>query len=112
MTTEQFMILAQNRMQHCVTLMAGSKDADYTRNGDKFHNFKRAAQIANITPEQALKGMWLKHIVSIFDIIDDIDQGKLPTQEIINDKFTDMINYPALLEGLITERRSSWEISK
>jgi hypothetical protein len=38
-------------------LLAGRKDVEYSRNGDKFYNFKYAARISGVSPEQALKGM-------------------------------------------------------
>jgi len=44
----------------------------------------------------------------MIDIIETIElEGKLPTQKIIDEKFTDIINYMYLLEALIKERRDN-----
>jgi hypothetical protein len=63
-----------------------------------------AGKLQGITPEQALIGMWMKHIVSIMDITNDLNNGTLPTDDAINEKFGDVINYGLLLESLIRER--------
>lgn len=104
MTTKDFMDLVIKRFAVCSSLLHGDKDAEYTRNNDKLWNFKQAGTLMESSPEFALKGMWVKHIVSIFDIIDDLEEGKLPSNKVIEDKFSDMINYTLLLEGLIQER--------
>ena len=80
------------------------KSADYSREKDKLHNFKRAAKILGVTPEKALLGMYIKHLTSVLDIVDDIEQGKLPTEDILEEKIGDSINYHILLEALINER--------
>lgn len=100
--------IVQPRFELCLNLMCGSKDKEYSRNGDKFHNFKIAAAMDGITPERALRGMWLKHLISIKDIIDDLDIGILPDQKILDEKITDNINYLLLLEGLIKERSENY----
>ncbi len=103
METEKFMVIMKERFEHCVAIMA-PKDKEYTRNGDKLHNFKVAARIKNETPEEALWGMGVKHLVSIIDMIDDVSINKLPSREMIAEKFGDMHNYLFLLEALIIER--------
>ena len=105
MRTKDFMVLVEKRFEHCRKLLGGSKDLEYSRNGDKLWNFKAAAAITRQTSEKALLGMWTKHLVSVLDIIDDLDNNIIPTQETINEKVGDNINYLLLLEGLIKERR-------
>ena len=102
MELEDFKILTVERFRACLDLMCGKKNEEYSRNNDKLHNFKTAAMIRNITPEDALIGMWLKHLVSVFDIVDDLP--KLPDNSILEEKITDSINYLVLLEALIKER--------
>jgi hypothetical protein len=80
------------------------KSFEYSRNNDKLHNFKRAGQMLNISPEKALIGMKVKHDISILDIINDIDNNKLPNIELLEEKIGDAINYLILLEALIKER--------
>jgi hypothetical protein len=103
MTGADFDTLVTQRMAHCLQILTG-KEQEYARGDDRLHNFKRAAAFDNDTPERALWGMWKKHIVSVADMIDDIEHGKLPSQERVDEKLTDMINYTLLLEGLLLER--------
>jgi hypothetical protein len=104
MDIERFEILARHRFEYCLSLLIGQKHQEYSRNKDKLHNFKVAARMKNETPERALLGMEIKHRVSITDMIDDIDSGRLPQIEVMMEKITDDINYLVLLEGLLTER--------
>jgi len=91
------------RFNKCLNTLT-LKSEEYARDGDRLHNFKTAARIDNETPEKALWGMWKKHIVSIRDMIHDIDKGILPSESVLNEKMTDNIDYTVLLEGLIRER--------
>ena len=82
----------------------GLKGNEYARE-DRLHNFKVAARIDDTTPEKALKGMSLKHIVSVFDLISDTDKKPYKwTKEIIDEKIGDSINYLYLLKALLYER--------
>jgi hypothetical protein len=103
MTIKDFEKLSKNRFQHCEKVL-NSKNKEYSRGEDKLHNFKVAGRMGDITPEFALVGMFMKHLVSIFDIVNDLDECKLPSEEILAEKLTDTINYLVLLEGLISER--------
>ena len=82
-----------------------AKSDEYSTKEDKLHNFKKAARIANNTPEQALKGMLLKHEVSISDMVEQSasDPDKI-TIERVQEKIGDNINYLILLAGLFIER--------
>jgi hypothetical protein len=81
------------------------KAKEYATNTDRFHNFRTAARIKMETPERALLGIWMKHLVSILDIIDWVEQyPEKITEAIINEKIGDNINYLILLEGLLKER--------
>jgi hypothetical protein len=80
------------------------KSGEYSRGGDRFHNFKVAGRRRDMSPERALAGMKEKQCVSVEDIIDDIDNGVLPTMAMLDEKFGDEINYLVLLKGLIIER--------
>jgi hypothetical protein len=103
MNQEDFNDLVDARFFVCRTSL-GQKSNEYSRNGDKLHNFKRAGAMLSCTPEEALLGMVAKHQISIMDIVDDIADGLLPTDEKLSEKMTDSINYLLLLEGLIRER--------
>ena len=80
-----------------------SKAKEYATS-DRLHNFKVAARRLDCTPERALVGMKEKHCVSVQDIVNDLDKGILPTDNLINEKIGDEINYLILLEALLKER--------
>lgn len=80
-----------------------SKRKEYSDDEDVFRNFKNAARIDNITSEQALWGMMLKHYTSLNDIKNKINKGEYPNIELFREKQIDLINYMILLEGLIEE---------
>lgn len=81
------------------------KAKEYATEDNRFHNFDVAARILNITPEQALQGMLVKHIVSVFDLIEWAEIGtSMLTKQIIDEKIGDTINYLILLEGLLLKR--------
>jgi len=85
------------------------KSAEYSTDKDKLHNFKRAGKMLQCTPEKALVGMWTKHVISILDIVDNIDNNTafLDLNEdfigTLEEKITDAIKYLILLEALIKE---------
>jgi len=96
--------IIDNRLAVCKDTLI-NKSNGYSRNADMFHNFKVAAAMTGTTPEKALQGMWVKHIVSVFDIINDCPD-RIPSKDVLAEKIGDFINYALLLEGMIEERRS------
>lgn len=80
------------------------KGKEYRRNNDPLHNFRIAAKVQNTTEEKALWGFAAKHYVSFLDIINDIEQGNLPTMEVVDEKIGDLINYLILCEASIKEK--------
>ena len=87
-----------------------SKSEEYAKGDDKLWNFKRASEIEGIIPEQALRGMDLKHRTSISDMLDDlINPDREYSREVWEEKLTDHINYTILLWGLLAERYG-WKI--
>ena len=94
-----------------------SKNQEYASRSDKLRNFRRAGKMLRCVPEKALVGMWTKHIVSLLDIVDHIDdyeeealieicEGKGLTVGTLEEKIGDAINYLILLEAMIKERYS------
>lgn len=77
------------------------KGEEYSTDTDVLHNFNRTAQIGNITPERAAWGFMLKHFTSMSDIVDSIDKGIYPKEELLEEKLGDLINYFILLETII-----------
>lgn len=108
MNAQRFDQILQRRTELIHKILA-SKGKEYSSNSDRLHNFKVAAQMdtKNETPERALIGMLKKHLVSVFDIVDSIEAGIVPSQELCDEKFGDLTNYVILLEAIVTERRDN-----
>lgn len=80
------------------------KGKEYRRNNDPLHNFNVAAQVNKTTREKALWGFAVKHYVSFLDILDDIEKGKLPTENQVDEKIGDLISYLILAEASIKDK--------
>jgi hypothetical protein len=104
MDSKWFEEVAESRMAACLDLMLGRKAQEYSRDGDRLSNFKRQAKMKGETPEKALLGNWMKHLSSILDAIEDIENGRPIVLDQLREKITDSINYHLLLEALIEER--------
>jgi len=103
MTDETFDWVIENRIEQIKAVLA-SKGAEYGR-ADRLHQFKVAAVDLECSPERALQGMAIKHDISIRCLIKDIEKlGNEFSEEYINEKIGDAINYLILLEALIRER--------
>lgn len=87
-----------------VTEVLIEKSVEYSRNDNPFHNFDVGARKTGLIREKVLDGMALKHEISIDDIVNDIEEGKLPTYDLINEKFGDAINYLILKKASIIDR--------
>ncbi len=81
------------------------KGAEYTpAGGDRLHNFKRAAELQQCTPEQALWGMCAKHIVSISDMVRaNVDYP----DTVWDEKIGDALNYLLLLRAQVAETKDT-----
>ena len=80
------------------------KGKEYRRNNNVFHNFEVGANIANQTPERVLNGFLLKHLISYNDILNDIEEDKNPSKELIQEKFNDIITYFVIQKAQILNR--------
>ncbi len=80
------------------------KGKEYRRNNNPYHNFEVGARKKNISREKALDGMLLKHEVSIEDMTNDLDAGKLPSVGAVNEKFNDNIIYLILKKAMFIDR--------
>ncbi len=106
MNAKTFTKLVVNRMERCEEVLC-SKAEEYASNTDRLHNFVVAGRARGLDPVTALDGMMMKHLVSVWDIIDwmETDKNYVPSVALVNDKLGDVINYVLLLEGLIEDRR-------
>jgi len=99
MNADQFNSILQKRLESIESTL-GSKAKEYAI-GDRLYNFKRAAEILRTTPQKALAGMFMKHLVSVMDLI----EGSIAaTEPMVNEKIGDAINYLILLEAILKEK--------
>lgn len=103
MNSKRFKEVLQRRIE-LTSKVLDSKGQEYSTDDNKLHNFEKAARISGQTREQALKGMLLKHEVSISDIIEKTSKGEYPSQPVIDEKIGDIINYYILLEACLTDK--------
>ena len=62
------------------------------------------AHLQGVTPEHALMGLVGKHIVALYDFVNDIDKGIVQIYPRWDKKIGDIMAYMPLLEALIIER--------
>ena len=116
MNVKKFNEMLEERIKKTRAIL-DSKNKEYASDIDKLHNFKRAGAMENCSPEKALIGMWAKHIISILDMMDELNTkcgtraNSFPSLnpneyiDTIEEKIGDAINYLILLEALIKERK-------
>jgi len=107
MTPKDFKKVTDETFKKCDKVL-NSKNIEYARNNDKLHNFKVAGTTRGVTPESALGGMMLKHVISIFDYINDTDKDICRNVDSWDEKIVDNINYLLLLRGLVIERENGF----
>lgn len=100
MDNDKFTRIVKNRLKICEEVLT-QKGKEYSSDVDRLHNFKVAGRIDDVTPEEALWGMYRKHLVSVMDLVNDPEKA---TKMMIVEKITDSINYHILLEALLMER--------
>lgn len=103
MNGQEFDQLVEERIQKVNSSLV-VKAREYANDTDRLHNFNKAGRMSNQSPEKALRGMLLKHLVSVDDIIEKLDQGILPSRALIDEKIGDVINYYILIEACIVDR--------
>lgn len=103
MNSQEFNEVVEEQLEKCKSLLT-AKGREYSTEQDKLHNFKVAAELQGKTQRQALGGMMAKHTVSIYDMIQSVNDFAAP---VWNEKITDHINYLLLLQGIVTEEREA-----
>lgn len=99
MTTPEFNKVVEEQLERIGNVLV-KKAAEYNLDDDRLSVFKHAAALSEETPEQALYGFMLKHIISVTDMINSKAAYK---QEVWDEKITDICNYLILLQGLLRD---------
>ena len=99
MTSPDFNKIVEDQLDRISNVLV-KKAAEYNLDADRLSVFKHAAALSEETPEQALYGFMLKHIISITDMI---NSGNTYSEELWNEKITDICNYLILLQGLLRD---------
>jgi hypothetical protein len=105
MTNDQLNRLVQTRTER-IEEMLTAKAEEYAR-GDRLSNFKEAAVQLHCTPEKALLSFVTKHWIALGYFVEDLENGKVQTEERWYEKIGDIINYMILLEALAVERKGT-----
>lgn len=79
------------------------KAKEYVRNEDRMHNFNVASNMTGMSREEVIASFRLKHEVSIIDLRKDVKEGNIISQELLNEKYLDAINYYILELMSITQ---------
>jgi ERCC4-related helicase len=103
MNTETFDKIVEERLTKIKDILL-IKSKEYAVNDDRLYNFRRASIINKETPEQALWGMFTKHLVSVIDLVEGSTQV---TEYLVNEKIGDAINYLILLEAIFKDKLSA-----
>jgi len=103
MNSTEFNAFLDAAIKSCKDTLKG-KASEYATDDDRFYNFKKAGEIARETPEKALWGMYLKHLVSVIDIVEAVEKEHNISRKYYTEKLKDSINYHILLWALLEER--------
>jgi hypothetical protein len=99
MTTPDFNKVVEDQLDRIRNVLV-KKAVEYNLDDDRLSVFKHAAALSEETPEQALYGFMLKHIISMTDMI---NSKQTYSEELWNEKLTDINNYTILLQGLLRD---------
>jgi hypothetical protein len=102
MNNKIFNKVTTERINKCLDVMLKKSD-EYSSEKDKLHNFKVAGALQGCSDIKALGGMMCKHTVSIYDLINDFENGKDISLDLWNEKIGDSINYLLLLNAMVVE---------
>lgn len=108
LTKEESII--ENRLANTRHIMI-VKGREYQRNDDKLHVFRRAAEMQRSNMPRVLHGMVQKHLVSYYDMLDDIDNGKKIDLSVVDEKIGDIIVYMHLQEVAIKESHVNYPMT-
>ena len=79
------------------------KKEEYTRNDDRFHNFRMGAFLLDTTIPEYIITLRSKHEISILDMVNDMRQNRFYPLNVWKEKITDSILYLILLYAYISD---------
>lgn len=103
MKKEEFNLYLNKRLSEIKNTLE-SKGSEYADDSNVFKNFEAAADIVGDVKEKVMFNYLLKHLVSVMDIVDKPDRYEYLSEELIREKFGDLINYFIILETSLLER--------
>lgn len=105
MVRKEFDKIVDNRV-HAIKDTLLTKGREYSTDTDVFHNFKLSTGVSfHRTPERVGWEFMVKHITSIRDIVGKTGTDQFNfTEELVEEKIGDAINYLILIEGMLKER--------
>jgi hypothetical protein len=110
MTPDEFNKIVDERVKQSAEVLK-SKGRQYSRGGDRLHNFKQIARQKHTIPEDVLMFLVSKQWVNLNDCVDDIKQELIYVMEhwppLYDELLNDIHNYLYLLEGLLKERHGN-----
>lgn len=83
-----------------------TKGKEYATDVDMLVNFNKGSNITGEVREKVLFGYALKHLVSVMDMVADIEKGNVPDQYKAVEKLGDLGTYIALLYTCIQDRNN------
>lgn len=98
MDAEAFASMLHDQFRVCEDVLTDKRREYATK--DVLHNFRRAAELQNISPKAALAGMMVKHTVSLYDMCHSDEEFTIERWE---EKIIDHINYLFLLNAIILD---------
>lgn len=99
MNPERFNEIVEEQFSICGSVLV-KKAYEYAPNSDRLVNFRKAANLQSVSMAEALGGMFAKHVISIFDMLENADKYGYSLWE---EKITDAINYLVLLKAVVYE---------
>ena len=108
MNQEEFEAVFEETVEKCRSVLV-YKAKEYAVDGDRMHNFKKAAAVIGGTPEQALWGFLTKHLVSLSDMV---ASGENFSDGLWDEKLGDALNYLFLLRAQITETKKLDQLNR
>lgn len=84
------------------------KGDEYATEQSVFVNFEKGSRVTGLLPELVLDGYLTKHYVSYRDMLELIQAGVRPSQELIDEKLGDIILYFILQRIMMEYNNNLW----